>query len=554
MKPRVLILGIDGADYCITQALLVEGRLPNLAALAEAGAWGPVTSTIPPITPPAWTTLMTGQNPGRHGVFDFLPMTGEAFDTPLASRRRSRTLWQALSDRGLRVGTFNLPVTYPPEQLSGFQVSGFDAPSFRPEMALPRAAFEALQATVGEYDLFPLSIQSPEGDPEAVRRHAEVPVAGTRALLIAFPCDVYMVSFQVVDWVQHAALGREMAPGDPASLRRDGVVGETYALVDRCVGELLSEWAAEDTTVLVVSDHGGTAADRLVNLEKLFLDHGLMAYKSSREGDTARLMAQRSRAQHALRWWMRLKAAVPWAVQPLRALARRMRGRLAEYQQGLEIDWSRTRAAPWGEYAQVRLNVKGRDPEGLVEQRDAPALAEQVADLLSSLRDPATGERIYEQVLAGRELYEGPYAADGADVVALPRDERYLAVSARQGVGSLPLLDVQPEVVVPLDPPWGVHAQRGVLFASGPEIAPGARIAHAALADLVPTLLYLLDEAVPEDLDGRPLLETVRPEVVRERPVRTGPPWPPPQAGASAFYSAEEQAQIERRLRTLGYL
>ncbi len=265
-QPRLLIIGIDGADYQVTRSLMDGGALPNLHRLRQEGAFSVLRSTIPPLTPAAWTTLMTGKNPGSHGVFEWMPLAGEPRNVPVAAQRRAATVWHMLSAAGLTVGTFNVPATYPPEPLSGFQVAGFDAPAFRSDMAAPARAFELLQQRLGEYELFPRSIQQPASDREAVRRHVDLPRDGTNVLLRAFPCDVYMVTFQVVDWVQHGHLGRPES-GD--------LVPQTYELVDERIGDILSTWRGPETAVLVASDHGATVADRLVNLEKLFLDHGL---------------------------------------------------------------------------------------------------------------------------------------------------------------------------------------------------------------------------------------------------------------------------------------
>jgi predicted AlkP superfamily phosphohydrolase/phosphomutase len=421
-------------------------------------------------------------------------------------------------------------------------------------MAHPERAFGILREAVGEYDLCPLSIQAPHGDPKAVQRHAELPVVATRALLNAFPCDVYMVSFQVLDWVHHGALGREMKPGDVGSLAPDGSVVQACQLVDERVGELLAEWVADDTTVIVISDHGGTSADRLVNLEKLFLDRGLMAYMPL-GADGSPVGEQRARARRALRLWTSLKNLAPTVARSLGPLARRLRGRMAGYQSRLAIDWSRTRAVPWGEFAQVRLNLAGRDPRGVVANEDAEALADEVTDILSSLRDPESGRPIYESVLRNAQLYQGPFASAGPDLYAVPRDLRYLSVSARLGAGGLPMLDLQPDPIVCLDPPWGRHAPVGILFMAGPPIQPGVEIAYAALADFAPTALYLLGEPVPDDMDGRVVSEAFRPGILSRRPVQMREPWPEPvRPDAGQSYSAEEQAEIERRLRGLGYL
>lgn len=545
-RPRFLLIGIDGADYAIVRRFMDEGLLPRLGAIAEAGAWGPARSTVPPVTPPAWTTMMTGKNPGRHGVFDFVPMTSDALDTPIAARRKAMTVWRALSDRGYRVGTFNLPGTYPPEELSAFQISGFDAPALGPEMARPDGMFEVLRERVGEYDLFPASIQSPEGDAEALERHGRLPVLAAKALLTARPCDVAMVSFQIADWAQHGHLGREMTPGDVGSLRTDGIVAQAYRLVDENVGALLDEWTDDKTTVMVVSDHGAAAVDRLVNLEKLFLDAGLLAYTSPEAEGAGAVEASRSRARLALRGWTALKRWAPWAARLLGGAARSARGKLTEYQHAMRVDWSRTQAAPWGDYGQIKLNPSGAEKE---------ALASQVTELLLSVRDPSTEEAIFAQVLRGEDVYTGPYVSDGADLIAVPREARYFSVSARSGAGGLPMLDLQQETVAVLSPAWGVHCPVGILMLAGPEVQTGAVLESASLLDFVPTLLYLMGEPIPADIEGHPLLEGVVPDVKERRPPEGCEPWPEPASGkAHGSYSEAEQAAVEERLRDLGYL
>ncbi len=551
-KPRLLIIGIDGADWLITRCLMEAGYLPNLRALAETGAFGPCRSTIPPTTPPAWTTIMTGKNPGKHGVFDFLPMAGDAMDTPIASRRRAMTIWRALSDAGLRVGTFNLPATWPPERLSAFQVAGFDAAEFGPTLAWPREAFDVLRDAAGDYDIFPFSIQTPEGDPDAVRRHADIAVIGTQALLESWPCDVYMVSFQIVDWVQHGHLGREMAPMAPATLSEDGQVVSAYRIVDDRIGALVSEWRGDETTVIVISDHGGTPADRLVNMEKLFLEHGLLAHTTT-DGNTARLQERRSRAALALRLWLGLKKALPPLTRLLGPLARSMRARMSGYQEDVTIDWSRTRALPWGDYGQVRLNISGRDPHGIVPPSDVEALVAEITELLLSLRDPVSDEPIYRAVMRNEELYVGPWAELGPDLHPVPVQERYMAASGRSGVAELPLLDVQPEPVMALDPPWGIHSSVGIMLIAGRGVRQGISIKDTTIADFAPTALHLLDYPVPEDIDGRSLTEVLDADVVGAEP-SVGEPWPAPEPSQQVAYSDAEREAVEERLRSLGYM
>ena len=129
--PRLLIVGLDAATFDLICPWIAEGKLPNLAALMKNGAWGRLASILPPVTPPAWTSFMTGKNPGKHGIFHFLGARPGTYKLSYlnAASRRAKTIWRILSDAGYTVGTMNVPFTCPPEHLNGFQISGMDTPS-----------------------------------------------------------------------------------------------------------------------------------------------------------------------------------------------------------------------------------------------------------------------------------------------------------------------------------------------------------------------------------------------------------------------------------------
>ncbi|MCB0005568.1 MAG: alkaline phosphatase family protein, partial [Anaerolineales bacterium] len=125
---KAFIIGIDGATFNLIKPWAKAGHLPNLARLMAGGAHGNLMSTLPPVTSPAWPTFMTGCNPGKHGVFDFIQPSGADFSLVNATKIKQPTIWQRLSQAGYRVGVLNVPVTYPPQPLNGFMVSGILSP------------------------------------------------------------------------------------------------------------------------------------------------------------------------------------------------------------------------------------------------------------------------------------------------------------------------------------------------------------------------------------------------------------------------------------------
>src|SRR5256884_8435693 len=154
-KIKVLIVGLDGATFDLIKPWITEGKLPNLAQLMKEGASGRLASILPPITPPAWTSFMTGKNPGKHGIFHFLEARAGTYKQSYlnAASRRAKTIWRMLSDAGYTVGTMNIPFTYPPEHLNGFQISGMDTPSEKSPFVYPPELRSELVNLLGRFQL-----------------------------------------------------------------------------------------------------------------------------------------------------------------------------------------------------------------------------------------------------------------------------------------------------------------------------------------------------------------------------------------------------------------
>ena len=128
---RVLVIGLDGATFDILSPLMAEGRMPKMAEAVAGGASGILRSTVPPITPAAWTTFLTGKQPGTHGIIDFERYDVRTNQLALNSTRcldHVRTLWKIVGDQGLKVGSVNVPMTFPAVPVNGFLVSGFETP------------------------------------------------------------------------------------------------------------------------------------------------------------------------------------------------------------------------------------------------------------------------------------------------------------------------------------------------------------------------------------------------------------------------------------------
>src|SRR5256886_11317711 len=124
--PKALIVGLDSATFDLARPWIAEGKLPSLAALMENGAWCRLASVVPPITPPAWTSFMTGKNPGKHGIFHFVEAAVDSYEMDYANggSRPPATGWENLNPPRVFLGTKNNPFYYSPPAFDRFPNSG----------------------------------------------------------------------------------------------------------------------------------------------------------------------------------------------------------------------------------------------------------------------------------------------------------------------------------------------------------------------------------------------------------------------------------------------
>src|SRR5438309_1167924 len=296
--PRLLVIGLDGATLDLVRPWAAAGRLPALARLMAAGAWGPLRSTVPAATFPAWTSLVTGVNPGRHGVLDFTERVPGTYRVRFVngSYRRVPALWTRLSAAGRRVAVLTVPATYPPEPTCGVMVSGFDSPlatAIDGSFVHPRALYRDIQRAVGRVPFadFQEVTTGPGWHARALARLLDGVARRTKLaawLLARERWDALMVVFGESDtvahhfWRFHDARSPRHAPGPFAS-----AIARVYEALDRAVGRLLAA-APRDTAVAIVSDHGsGGASDRVVHLNRRLEECGLLGFRRAAAGDRA---------------------------------------------------------------------------------------------------------------------------------------------------------------------------------------------------------------------------------------------------------------------------
>ena len=565
-KPKVLIVGLDAATFDLIIPWIAEGKLPNLAALMKEGAWGRLASIVPPITPPAWTSFMTGKNPGKHGIFHFLEAQPGSYELRYlnAGSRRAKTIWRMLNDAGFTVGTMNIPFTYPPEHLNGFQISGMDTPSEKSPFIHPPELRSELVGLLGrfELELRYLGFMSTDARREQVLSEMEqLDDQWLRASLYLMekrPADVMMFTFMSIDTVQHY-FWQYMDPThhyyDPAAVPRFGdAVFRVYQRLDDAVGQMLKK-ISSDTSVFVVSDHGGgPTSDRVIYLNRFLAQLGLLHYCRDERSAAKKLVQKLVRSVYL----------------PLRAsLSHHAKSRLANLLPAFrkwfestatsftEIDWGQTKAYCTEVLASppsIWINRKGVKPAGIVEESEYEPLLKLISDKLKELKDPRTNEPVIKRIFRREEIFNGPFSHEAADLIL-----DWWETSNFSTNPSLPDQSDEPAVEILERKPatsaeWGgTHRRDGILIAQGKPFKKGVQIHGARLIDMAPTILYLMGQPVPEDMDGRVLQDLFEPAFIEQNPVRAGGS-AEPEGRKGAQYSAKEAAIVEERLKALGYI
>ncbi len=561
-RNKVLIVGMDGASPQLLFPWAAEGKLPNLARLMARGRYGTLLSTMPPATFPAWSSFMTGTNPGKHGLFDFTTRVEHAYAVEFVNStyRKMPTIWRLLDEAGLRTGVMGMPSTYPPEELDGFMISGFDSPvatGIEGSFVRPRGLYRDIRRNVGEYlitDFQELRIgpgwhdRAVEGLRKTVDRKTDIACW----LLEREDVDVFCVLFGESDTVSHHFWSAfdERSPRFSGELaeKHGGAISDVYRRIDASIGRILEHFP-DDTQVIVASDHGfGGSSDRVVHLNRWLEERGYLARRKGGSPLVETLEGVKSR----------LLDIVPVRLQE--QVFRRAGGMVANTLESRlrfgSIDWGGTAAfsEELNYFPSVWINTRGREPEGLVNPgQEYEDFRDELIGDLESWIDPESGNPVVARAWKREELYWGKEVFRAPDIIlelSLESGYSYNVLPSRTAHGGPPLRTLDRSELIGSKGKGmnGSHRRDGVWIAAGPSVPREEEPFERRIWDPAVTVLEHMNVEVPTDMDGTGLEpgDEHRPaarSVTRE-----------PGDSAPAPLSASEQEEIARRLRSLGYL
>ncbi|MCB0077577.1 MAG: alkaline phosphatase family protein [Anaerolineales bacterium] len=533
MTVKCLFIGLDGATFDVLDPLMARGAMPFLASVVERGGRAPLRSTIPALTPPAWTTLMTGRAPAAHGIFDFFRR--ESKESLQFSFLTSRdigveTIWQRANRAGQRVTVLNFPLTFPAPPVDGYVVAGgwmpwrqlrsgchpktlYDElkrlPDFNPrtlamDMSHEEKALEGCEQE--DYEPWVALHIERERQWHGVARH----------LMTTDPTEMFALLMDGVDKLQHLcwrfidpAMADQLT--EPWEARVRDRCLDYFRTVDEIIADLAG-LAGEEAMIVIASDHGFGPQVRTFFVNQWLAEAGYLAWTDKRQSATeATTLGIASLAKHTF-----------------------------------QMDWTRTVAyAPMPSGNGIHLVRQDEaHPHGIPAEALA-AVRQRIIEGLLAVRDPHTGEAVVDRVWTRAQLFAGPWEQIAPDLTLELSDGGLISIVAADAV------------VMPRPQPTGTHAPLGVLIAAGAGVQEGVTLPEKQIVDSASLLLYAVDAPIPADLEGE--LPT---HLFSAAWLERNPPQQSDEVGVQpvatvekeALFTEEEQSEMLRHLQALGYV
>jgi len=460
-KRKLLVVGLDSAPPRLFFDEL-RSRIPNISKLMDEGVYGEMQSCDPPITIPAWMVMMTGKNPGKLGIYGFRHRKGPSYSEGWIANSASvkePKMWDLLGKHGKQVCLVGVPPGFPPTPVNGYQVSCFITPGPEKDYTYPSSLKAEIESLVGNY-LFDVVFRTDDRDTllKQLYEMTEKRFQVIAHMIQTKPWDLFMFVEIGVDRLHHAFwkfYDKDHPRFEPGN-RYEKVIPEYYEFIDKKIGELLG-MIDEDTSVLVVSDHGTKGMRGAFCINQWLIQEGYLHLK-----EKPRNIVDLDKAG---------------------------------------VDWSKTKAWGWGGYyARIFLNMKGREKDGIIDNSDYEKIRTELALKLQKIRDPS-GRLMATKVFRPEELY-GKFVGDAPDLMVY-FDDLFWRSAGTLGHDSLYLSEND------TGPDDSVHAFEGIFILRTPGKRVGKNIGKISIYEIAPTLLKLMGENPIDGMDGKPRVDIV---------------------------------------------
>lgn len=527
---RVVLFGLDGAAFAVLDDLVREGVMPYLGRFLAESSTGVLESVTPPLTPPAWTTLVTGRSPGHHGITGFVQFrSGDSDALHITTSRdvQCETIWSLVNRYGMRAGCLNFVLHAPPPRFDGFVVPGWTPWRWLSRFTRPKGLIDELAGEIEGFSVERLAMDfaierkavagAPLDDYESwIQLHIERDRQWFQTLqrqMRKDPTELAGIVFDGVDKLQHLLwpyVDPACRPAEPTeSWRRTREAClDYYRQIDGFL-QATVELAGPDAHVLLASDHGFTGSEDVLYINRWLEEHGYLAWKES--------------------------------VGPVDESSELE----PDFYQLAAFDMAQTKAfALTASSNGIHIAVRGRRSQDGIETKAYDSFREELIEaLLTRCVDPETGAPLVTKVWRREEVFNGPHEGLAPDLTLTLRDHSFFSV--RRGPS---ILGKRPTVT-------GTHHPDGVFALRGPGVRQGFDAGRLRMVDVAPTIFRCLGLEPIEEFEG------AAPDALFADTSSTlaagdanGARRPAELVDTEAGEAEEEDGELLERLKALGYI
>ena len=490
---KIILIGIDGATPELIEKWIDNGNLPNFKKLKENGVYGRLKSTTPPFSAPAWTSIITGCNPGKHGIYGF-ENTGTLESQLINSNcRRAPAIWNYLSNIGIKNIVVNVPGTYPPEKIDGIMITGLLTPSPDSNFTYPMNIKKRLHENdLGEYKLEQLWLE--DFSRSRMKKHVPEKLLYHINNQMASRMKIGLNLMKETDWGFTMIVFRGTDTAQHFLFERQDLMLSCYQKVDDLIGNILE--INPEAVFFVVSDHGFEKIKKIFYPDNLLYNAGYLIpiqdpYKSS-----IFLL------YHKIFDW--IFKHLPQKILKESKLIKKLLF-LSSSKDKL-IDFSKTKAFSTADGRGIQICRKNKFKSGVVEEKDYNKLCDEISVLLKELKDPYDNSPIIENVYRWNEIYSKnafnppdlvfdlKKGITAAEYLRFP-DTLFEVFQTKKNL--TPFIFSEDSVGRS-----GDHSQYGIFFAYGKGIKTNYKIDNISVQDVLPTIFSAIGISIPNTIDG----------------------------------------------------
>ncbi|MFC2062037.1 alkaline phosphatase family protein [Elusimicrobiota bacterium] len=538
-KPLV-VLGLDGADFTIIERFIDSGSMPNIKKAMDSGVFCKMKTVIPPVTAPAWASFMTGVNPGKHGLFDFMRLENDYSFKPVSSIDiKVPAVWDIISAENKKVAIINVPMTYPPHKVNGVMIGGMLTPKDAIDKTYPEEYWDEVKKEFEYYEIFPSEVYSPNNInsfSNTLFQSVKTKHEYLKHLIEKGEYDLIVFVVNETDIAQHGLMHTICDSHPNKKFAKDKseetVLEKLYERIDMIVGYLIDS----NTDFMIMSDHGSGPLLRFFNMNNFLIKEKFIKVKRSPLSILKFILFKMGfTPKNVYKILLRLKLGrLRRDMDKRRKGYRLMRKLFFSFD---DVDWSRTSAYSFGATGPIRLNKKGREPEGVVEESAEDKILDSIEQKLRKIKGLDLTSCYRKE-----DIYNGKYVEDAADMICF-----------FDGLETISFADFEFASHKLFDRAYAIsghHRMEGVFIGHGPVFSEKKEIAGVNIQDITPVILSYFGYDKAEYMDGKVPVEIFKEKKIMKKLIlKQGT-----MKKNSGIYSEEDEEEIKKRLKDLGYI